>query len=81
MTGRLTGDWTMRSKVILIALAASSLAACNTTGDMPDKGVAAVNVHVVTPADDVFVATAPERPPAAGRSVARRARPAPPRRG
>jgi pilus assembly protein CpaD len=48
----------MRSKVILIALA-SSLAACNTP-DMPDKGVAAVNVPVVTSADYVFDASAPD---------------------
>ena len=56
---RLTGkDWTMRSKVILIALA-SSVAACNTP-DLPDKGVAAVNVPVVTSADYVFDAAAPD---------------------
>ena len=48
----------MRSKIILIALA-SSLAACNTP-DMPDKGVAAVNVPVVTSADYVFDASAPD---------------------
>lgn len=49
----------MRSKIILIALA-SSLAACNTTGDLADKGVAAVNVPVVTSADYVFDAAAPD---------------------
>ena len=48
----------MRSKVILIALA-SSLAACNTP-DMPAKGVASVNVPVVTSADYVFEAAAPD---------------------
>ncbi len=48
----------MRSKIILIALA-SSLAACNTP-DLPDKGVAAVNVPVVTTADYVFDAAAPD---------------------
>ena len=48
----------MRSKVILIALA-SSLAACNTP-DLADKGVAAVNVPVVTSADYVFDAAAPD---------------------
>jgi pilus assembly protein CpaD len=48
----------MRSKVILIALM-SSLAACNTT-DLPDKGLAAVNVPVVTSADYVFDAAAPD---------------------
>jgi pilus assembly protein CpaD len=51
-------DWTMRSKVILIALA-SSLAACNTP-DLADKGLAAVNVPVVTSADYVFDAAAPD---------------------
>jgi pilus assembly protein CpaD len=50
----------MRSKVILIALA-STLAACNSvTGDKPDAGVAAVNVPVVTSADYVFEAAAPD---------------------
>jgi pilus assembly protein CpaD len=48
----------MRSKLVLIALA-SSLAACNTP-DIPDKGVAAVNVPVVTSADYVFDAAAPD---------------------
>lgn len=48
----------MHSKVILIALA-SSLAACNTP-DLADKGVAAVNVPVVTSADYVFDAAAPD---------------------
>lgn len=48
----------MRSKVILIALA-STLAACNTP-DLADKGVAAVNVPVVTSADYVFDAAAPD---------------------
>ena len=48
----------MRSKVILIALA-SSLAACNTP-DLADKGLAAVNVPVVTSADYVFDASAPD---------------------
>jgi len=48
----------MRSKVILIALA-SALAACNTP-DVPDKGVASVNVPVVTSADYVFEAAAPD---------------------
>lgn len=48
----------MRSKMILLALC-SSVAACNTP-DMPDKGVAAVNVPVVTSADYVFDAAAPD---------------------
>jgi pilus assembly protein CpaD len=59
VTGGLKGkDMTMRSKVILIALA-SSLAACNTP-DLPDKGLASVNVPVVTSADYVFEAAAPD---------------------
>jgi pilus assembly protein CpaD len=50
----------MRSKLILIALA-STLAACNTPdANMPDTGVAAVNVPVVTSADYVFDASAPD---------------------
>ena len=48
----------MRSKVILIALA-SSLAACS-TADIPEQGVSAVNIPVVTNADYVFDAAAPD---------------------
>lgn len=49
----------MRSKLILIALS-SALAACATTvGDQPDRGLASVNVPVVTTADYVFDAAAP----------------------
>lgn len=48
----------MRSKIILIALA-SSVAACNTP-DHADTGVASVNVPVVTSADYVFDAAAPD---------------------
>jgi pilus assembly protein CpaD len=51
-------DSTMRSKLLLIAMC-SSVAACNTP-DMPDKGVAAVHVPVVTSADYVFDAAAPD---------------------
>jgi pilus assembly protein CpaD len=47
----------MRSKLILLALG-TSLAACNTP-DMPERGVASVNVPVVTSADYVFDAAAP----------------------
>jgi pilus assembly protein CpaD len=47
----------MRSKLILIALS-TSLAACNTP-DMPERGVASVNVPVVTSADYAFDAAAP----------------------
>jgi pilus assembly protein CpaD len=56
--GLIRKDSTMRSKVILIALA-SGLAACNTP-DLPDKGLASVNVPVVTSADYVFDAAAPD---------------------
>jgi pilus assembly protein CpaD len=49
---------TMRSKLMLIALA-SSVAACNTPAT-PDQGVAEVNVPVVTSADYVFDAAAPD---------------------
>ena len=48
----------MRSKLLLIALC-SSLAACNAP-ELPDKGLAAVNVPVVTSADYVFDASAPD---------------------
>ena len=48
----------MRSKIILIALA-SSLAACNTP-EIADKGVTTVNVPVVTSANYVFDASAPD---------------------
>lgn len=48
----------MRSKIIVIALA-SALGACNTP-DLPDKGLAAVNVPVVTSADYVFDAATPD---------------------
>jgi pilus assembly protein CpaD len=58
VTGLFKKDSTMRSKVILIALA-SALAACNTP-DMPDKGVESVHVPVVTSADYVFDAAAPD---------------------
>lgn len=47
----------MRSKLLIIALA-SSVAACS-TGDMPDTGMAALHVPVVTSADYVFDASAP----------------------
>jgi pilus assembly protein CpaD len=56
----------MRSKIILIALA-SSVAACHTP-DLADKGVAAVNVPVVTTADYVFDAAAPDGALAPGES-------------
>lgn len=46
----------MRSKLLLIALGAA-LAGCKT--DMPDRGLATVNVPVVTTAEYVFDAAAP----------------------
>jgi pilus assembly protein CpaD len=59
VTGRLfRKDETMRSKLFLIALG-SALAGCNLP-DLADKGVAAVNVPVVTSADYVFDASAPD---------------------
>ena len=48
----------MRSKILLIALG-TALAGCQTARDIPSKGVAAVNVPVVTSADYVFDAAAP----------------------
>jgi pilus assembly protein CpaD len=48
----------MRSKLILIALT-TSLAACNTPGGSPNRGVESVNVPVVTGNDYVFDAAAP----------------------
>jgi pilus assembly protein CpaD len=48
----------MRSKLALIALGCSALAACNTP-DVPEKGIAAVNVPVVTASNYVFDAAAP----------------------
>ena len=50
----------MRSKVILMALASTVAACSTTTPEMPDKGVAAINVPVVTSADYVFDAAAPD---------------------
>lgn len=47
----------MRSKLIIIALS-SALIGC-ATADQPDRGVASVNVPVVTTADYVFDAAAP----------------------
>jgi pilus assembly protein CpaD len=51
-------DAPMRSKLILIALC-TSVAACNTTRDLPERGVESVNVPVVTGTDYVFDAAAP----------------------
>jgi pilus assembly protein CpaD len=58
---------TMRSKFLLVAIG-SVLAACQTTAtpDIPSKGVAAVNIPVVTSADYVFDAAAPGGTLAAG---------------
>lgn len=48
----------MRSKLLLIALC-TSVAACNAT-TLPDQGVASVHVPVVTSADYVYDAAAPD---------------------
>jgi pilus assembly protein CpaD len=60
MRGLFRKESTMRSKYLLIALG-SALAGCQTPGtpDDPAKGLAAVNVPVVTSADYVFDAAAP----------------------
>jgi len=56
----------MRSKVILIALA-TSVAGCNAaSGSSPDQGLAATNIPVVTSADYVFDAAAPDGALASG---------------
>ena len=49
----------MRSKLILLALC-TTVAACNAQPDDPSRGVAAVHVPVVTSADYVFDAQAPD---------------------
>ena len=50
----------MRSNTLLILALSTALAGCATTaGDLPDRGVASVNVPVVTVADYVFDAAAP----------------------
>jgi pilus assembly protein CpaD len=55
--GLIRKDAKMRSKLLLIALC-SAVSACNVP-DLADKGLAAVNVPVVTSADYVFDASAP----------------------
>lgn len=57
MCGFFRKDAKMRSKLLLIALS-SALAGCNTP-DVPGKGLASLNVPVVTSADYVFDAAAP----------------------
>ena len=57
----------MRSKLVLIALGTVVLAGCNTV-DKPDRGVAAVNVPVVSSTDYVFDAAAPNGALAPGES-------------
>ena len=51
----------MRSKTLLLLAVSTALAGCQTAGgkDLPDRGVASVNVPVVTTADYVFDASAP----------------------
>jgi pilus assembly protein CpaD len=58
MSGPIRKESTMRSQFLIIALG-SALAGCQTTPDIPSKGVASVNVPVVTSADYVFDAAAP----------------------
>jgi len=58
MRGLIRKESTMRSKFLLIALG-SALAGCQNMPDVPAKGVAAVNVPVVTSTDYVFDAAAP----------------------
>lgn len=48
----------MRSTLLIIALG-SAVAACNTGPDIPSKGLASLNVPVVTSADYVFDGVAP----------------------
>jgi len=57
--GVIRKDSTMRSKLALIALGCTALVACNTV-DQPDRGVASVHVPVVTTANYVFDAAAPD---------------------
>jgi pilus assembly protein CpaD len=51
----------MRSKTLLLLALGTALAGCSTAngGDLPDRGIASVNVPVVTTADYVFDAAAP----------------------
>jgi pilus assembly protein CpaD len=51
----------MRSKTLLLLALSTALAGCQTAGgrDLPDRGVASINVPVVTTADYVFDAAAP----------------------
>jgi pilus assembly protein CpaD len=64
--GLVRKDAKMRSKLVLLALG-STLAACNTPV-FADQGVTSVNVPVVTTADYVFDASAPDGTLAAGES-------------
>jgi pilus assembly protein CpaD len=55
-------DAAMRSKLGLLLIASAAIAGCSyhaQAGDLPDRGVEAVNVPVVTRADYVFDAAAP----------------------
>jgi pilus assembly protein CpaD len=67
VTGLIRKDATMRPKLTLIALATVVLAGCNTP-DLPDRGLAAVNVPVVTSTNYVFDAAAPNGALAPGES-------------
>ena len=51
----------MRSKLVLLALGTAALGGCTAgMADLPDRGLVAVNVPVVTSADYVFDAAAPD---------------------
>jgi pilus assembly protein CpaD len=52
-------DIAMRSNLLLVAALGCALAGCNTLPDDPARGVASVNVPVVTTADYTFAAAAP----------------------
>jgi pilus assembly protein CpaD len=67
VTGLIRKDATMRSKLVLIALATVAVAGCNTP-DQPDRGLATVNVPVVTSTNYVFDAAAPNGALAPGES-------------
>jgi pilus assembly protein CpaD len=52
--GFIRKDATMRSKLLIAALASAVAGCTTTTADQPDRGVAAVNVPVVVTTDYVF---------------------------
>jgi pilus assembly protein CpaD len=68
--GFIRKDATMRFKLLPLLVLSSALAGCASAGgrDLPDRGVSAVNVPVVTTADYVFDAAAPAGALAPGES-------------